>query len=109
VCRAGLCSADTRVLVSFELRSSAVKETFLAEAAKAFTQVGGWGQGGAGCSQGQGPSRVNTKQGVGGMYSTEALIGVLQYQPPQHLSQRTSWCMFAHMTATNPLGAAVGV
>jgi hypothetical protein len=39
VCCAGLCSADTVVLVSFELRSSAVKETFLAEAAKAFTQV----------------------------------------------------------------------
>ena len=41
VCCAGLCGPDTRVLVSFELRSSAVKETFLAEAAKAFTQVGG--------------------------------------------------------------------
>uniref|UniRef100_A0A383VXQ9 FAM86 N-terminal domain-containing protein n=1 Tax=Tetradesmus obliquus TaxID=3088 RepID=A0A383VXQ9_TETOB len=37
-CR-GLCGPDTRVLVSFELRSNAVKETFLAEAAKAFTQV----------------------------------------------------------------------
>lgn len=39
-CFAGLCTADTRVLVSFELRSNAVKETFLAEAQKEFKQVG---------------------------------------------------------------------
>lgn len=38
---AGLCPGpETRVLVSFELRSSAVKETFLQEAHKAFSQVG---------------------------------------------------------------------
>jgi hypothetical protein len=37
---ADLCNgSETRVLVSFELRSSAVKETFLQEARKAFTQV----------------------------------------------------------------------
>lgn len=37
---ADLCNgSETRVLVSFELRSSAVKETFLQEAAKAFSQV----------------------------------------------------------------------
>jgi len=37
---AGLCNGgETRVLVSFELRSSAVKETFLREAHKAFSQV----------------------------------------------------------------------
>lgn len=37
---ADLCNgSETRVLVSFELRSSAVKETFLTEAHKAFTQV----------------------------------------------------------------------
>lgn len=38
-CPAGLCHAGSRVLVSFELRSSAVKETFLAEAHKEFSQV----------------------------------------------------------------------
>jgi hypothetical protein len=37
---ADLCNgSETRVLVSFELRSSAVKETFLQEANKAFKQV----------------------------------------------------------------------
>ncbi|KAF8071200.1 Vcpkmt [Scenedesmus sp. PABB004] len=34
----GLCHGGTRVLVSFELRSSAVKETFLAEARSAFSR-----------------------------------------------------------------------
>lgn len=37
-CRA-LCGPATSVLVSFELRSSAVKETFVAEASKAFGVV----------------------------------------------------------------------
>jgi hypothetical protein len=41
---AGLCNGSkTRVLVSFELRSSAVKETFLQEAGQAFSQVRGSG------------------------------------------------------------------
>lgn len=39
---AGLCHAGSRVLVSFELRSSAVKETFLAEAHRQFAQVTTW-------------------------------------------------------------------
>lgn len=38
---AGLCSAKTVVLVSFELRSEAVKSTFLDEATKEFSQVRG--------------------------------------------------------------------
>jgi len=36
---AGLCTSNTVCLVSFELRSSAVKETFVREAAKAFSRV----------------------------------------------------------------------
>lgn len=41
---AGLCNGSkTRVLVSFELRSSAVKQTFLQEAEQAFSQVRGMG------------------------------------------------------------------
>lgn len=36
---AGLCGPQTVVLVSFELRSSKVKDTFLRESSKAFSRV----------------------------------------------------------------------